>query len=424
MRDSERQRTYDAEAAALGGAVSTLPVGVERCRELFAEVRRSDLWQVEAAGCDVQILAARRDARRSSAAGSRVRLVRSDASPLTLAHELAHVAAGPADPGHGPRFRALEVALVRLLCGTAAAAALDAAFDARRLRVDDLPVDGAEAGADGITGGGTVQCGDGRLAHAVRVRKLLNKASSTDSPAEAAALMAKAAELAARHQVDELVLARLDGATVDDIVERKVHLGAGPYVGARIDLLAAVARNHSCEVFWVSGDTWVQATVAGYRRDVAEVLGLHSRLAAHAAVAVLAEKPEGNTLRWRRAFLLGYAAKVDRLLAESLARAVADADASAPEGTASVALELAGRADTVLRHLKDAYPFMRTVSHGSSRVDAAKEAGARAAAAAPLSRRGGLPDGRSAAAQRERAHPLPPAGDACGQRCEDNQQSR
>lgn len=155
-----------------------------------------------------------------------------------------------------------------------------------------------------------------------RVRKLLAKAESTDNPNEAEAFSAKAAELIAAHRLDPAhVRDSLDRGTVG---LRRIPIGRGAYVRARLALLTAVARSHDCEVVFETGATGTVAVVAGFESDlvVTELLyeSLHVQAAGQMAATKLATP--AATQRWRRSFLFGYARRVGELLTESQAHAV------------------------------------------------------------------------------------------------------
>ena len=105
-----------------------------------------------------------------------------------------------------------------------------------------------------------------------KIRKLLAKAEGTDNANEAEAFSAKAAQLIAEHRVDpEHVREALAHGALG---LRRIALGRGAYVRARLALLDAVARNQDCEVVFETGPGGTTAIVAGYESDldVTEVL--------------------------------------------------------------------------------------------------------------------------------------------------------
>jgi hypothetical protein len=150
-----------------------------------------------------------------------------------------------------------------------------------------------------------------------RVRKLLAKAESTDNPNEAEAFSAKAAALIAAHRLDPAHLRdSLDRGTVG---LRRVPIGRGAYVRARLALLTAVARAHDCEVVFETTAAGSVALVAGFDTDLVVTELLYESLHVQAAgqMAATRKATPAATQRWRRSFLLGYARRVGDLLAES-----------------------------------------------------------------------------------------------------------
>ncbi|MEK9883602.1 MAG: hypothetical protein VW442_02940, partial [Acidimicrobiaceae bacterium] len=88
---------------------------------------------------DIDIERARSDARSSTAGDdgrARIRIAATQCTPLTLAHEVAHVLAG-VDAGHGPRYRRAELDVVFAMFGSAEMQWLLDAFEAMDLEVAD-----------------------------------------------------------------------------------------------------------------------------------------------------------------------------------------------------------------------------------------------------------------------------------------------
>ena len=84
-----------------------------------------------------------------------------------------------------------------------------------------------------------------------KIRKLLAKAEGTDNANEAEAFSAKAAQLIAEHRIDPEHVR--DALAHGALGLRRIALGRGAYVRARLALLDAVARNHDCEVVFETG---------------------------------------------------------------------------------------------------------------------------------------------------------------------------
>lgn len=162
-----------------------------------------------------------------------------------------------------------------------------------------------------------------------KIRKLLAKAEGTDNVNEAEAFSAKAAQLIAEHRVDPQHVreALAHGA----LGLRRIALGRGAYVRARLALLDAVARSQDCEVVFETGSAGTTAVMAGYESDldVAEVLytSLHAQAAGQ--MNGVRSRTPAATQRWRRSFLFGFANRVAEQLEAARTNAAATADAPA-----------------------------------------------------------------------------------------------
>ncbi len=168
-----------------------------------------------------------------------------------------------------------------------------------------------------------------------KIRKLLAKAEGTDNANEAEAFSAKAAQLIAEHRVDpEHVREALAHGALG---LRRIALGRGAYVRARLALLDAVARNQDCEVVFETGPGGTTAVVAGYESDLDVTEVLYTSLHAQAAsqMAGFRSRTPAATQRWRRSFLFGFANRVAEQL--DAARANAAARPATAEGRAAPA---------------------------------------------------------------------------------------
>jgi hypothetical protein len=197
-----------------------------------------------------------------------------------------------------------------------------------------------------------------------RVRKLLAKAESTSNPNEAEAFSAKAAELIAAHRLDpDHVRHSLDSGVVG---LRRIPLGRGAYVRARLALLMSVARSHDCEVVFETGADGTVAVIAGFDSDLVVTAllyeSLHIQAASQMAVTKLATP--AATQRWRRSFLFGYARRIGEVLDASRTQAAAPPPPSGPptlfdDGSPSTPDVLA-RAARVKAFAKEAFGPVRT----------------------------------------------------------------
>ncbi len=158
-----------------------------------------------------------------------------------------------------------------------------------------------------------------------KVRKLLAKAEATDNPNEAEAFSAKAAELIAAHRISPDRLAERGGG--DRLQLRRIVIGRGAYVRARLALLGAVSGAHDCQVVYESGPAGAVALVAGFADDLDLVSVLYESLHLQASgqMAAVRRATPAATQRWRRSFLFGFAARVGELLRETSRHAAVEA---------------------------------------------------------------------------------------------------
>jgi hypothetical protein len=215
-----------------------------------------------------------------------------------------------------------------------------------------------------------------------KVRKLLAKAEATDNPKEAEAFSAKAAALIAAHRIDP---ARLTGdQQAGQLTVRRVPVGRGAYVRARLALLQAIADTHDAELVWQSGPDGATALVAGFAADLDAVVVLYESLHLQAAsqMATVRRATPAATQRWRRAFLFGFASRIGEMLRTVRRRA----ESGARSEGASRLPDLPARAERVRAYAATA--FGRVVSAGapSPAVAAGWDHGHRAAGGVDIGR--------------------------------------
>ncbi len=198
-----------------------------------------------------------------------------------------------------------------------------------------------------------------------RIRGLLDQAENTPYPSEAESFATKAAELMARHRVDEALLERRGRSDRPGIVEVDVELGRGQYVRARLALLGAVAEAFDCRLLTSSRPEGRVGHVIGEQRDTDRVSLLYTSLLVQATRAAdVEETPRGQArVPFRRGFLVGFAERVGERLAARMAEEVARREsagsapgATEPTGGPSAALVLADRRDRVSEWIDDHYP--------------------------------------------------------------------
>jgi hypothetical protein len=223
-----------------------------------------------------------------------------------------------------------------------------------------------------------------------KIRALLDKAERTSAeyPEEAEALMDKALELMERYRISEAMIA--DAAPVQDrgkLVEKIILVGSGPYVNARIDLVTAIALNHSVVVLQSQSLRGKRVHLNGYETDVAMTEMLYTSLLVQATRAMdhpdtLARKPQGvHGTVFKRAFLIGYAERIGQRLREATKSASADYT-----GGRSVALVLADRSNDAQEYVFKRYGKLRSARSGAAASSySGVVAGAQAAESADIS---------------------------------------
>ena len=195
-----------------------------------------------------------------------------------------------------------------------------------------------------------------------RVHALLAKAESTEFPAEAETLMAKAQELMSRHAIDEAMLRE---GTDQSIGSERVAVEV-PYAGSKSSLLSVVARSNGCRVVIEAGSRGPQMCVlVGSASGRANTMTLFTALSLHAARQMLAAVvPSHDTpRRFRHAFLLAFARRIGERLAE--ADAVATRQVEAETGR-SVAMVLVDRSRAVDDAVTAEFPGLRIITRQAS----------------------------------------------------------
>lgn len=191
-----------------------------------------------------------------------------------------------------------------------------------------------------------------------RVRALMAKAEATDYPEEAETYAAKAAELMARHGVEQAMLAGRDPAS--DPVESHTLPLEDPYLMTKASLLNEIASRMHCEMVYLAARPAKgsrEATPAvgflyGHRSDLDRVEFLYTSLLVQAFRLVQGVRPPAYSREgvraYRRSWLLGFAGRIGARLEAATTSAVAD---SAP-GAALVLVDrqAAARAASRAQH--------------------------------------------------------------------------
>ncbi len=363
-RDTERQRTYDAETYALSDTIYYLPQGLpvlEAAARRLAAHPRVPLYGAP------RLRHARPDAQRSYAylSSRTISFAYGHDSLAVLCHEMAHLIT----PGmHDEHFRAAEVELLRLAAGSPAADRLSQAFLNAGLSVatrDQLDPPHPE----GLCADLLVVPDVDDVPHARRISRLLAKAAST-TPEEAEALKSKALELSSRYGISAARLSAL--GHVDEVTEHLVRVTPGPYAGVRTNLLSAIARAHQCRLVWYNDRDGRLISVIGHASDVVRVRTLFSGLDHQAMLEVMRVPTSGNALRYRVSWLSGFVSAV----ADSM-RATRESQIAADPDPTGLELVLAGRRSQVDDYMSRVHPRLRSTGSAASRSVGAYSAGRR-----------------------------------------------
>lgn len=217
-----------------------------------------------------------------------------------------------------------------------------------------------------------------------RIRKLLAQANGDGVTAEEAQSFAeRAAQLMARHGVEQAMLDAHRDPADDPVEHKRIDLEA-PYRHERGRLLSLVGRPLCVEVYWNSR----RATMVGRRSDIERAEQLYTALLLF-AVSGLREPVDTSwcwttqeaavaTRQHRTAWLTGFADRIGRRMREAYASAVEEAAGSGAE------LVLADRLAVARAHGSELFPKVRTHKARTIRDRRAYSEGQRAANGADL----------------------------------------
>jgi hypothetical protein len=200
-----------------------------------------------------------------------------------------------------------------------------------------------------------------------RIRGLLAKAESTDSLDEQAALIAKAQELQAKHDIDAAKLQAAGGAPTEEVTTVHIEVARPRQHGGKalMSLVFALARCNGAVA--VSHErAGIRATVIGFPSEVRAVEMLFASLCRQldhaAAYALRHHKPAGvHGQRYRTSYMHGWAETVVNRLHEARLVAVAQAAAEDTDaGSTSTALVLRSRDELVEAHKREIFPRLGT----------------------------------------------------------------
>ena len=222
-----------------------------------------------------------------------------------------------------------------------------------------------------------------------RVRALLEKAESTDFPAEAEALTGRAQQLIARYSIDAaLLMADAAGRTEPTGIRLAID---NPYEAPKALLLQEVARANRCRAIWHK--PLGMSTVLGFPADLAAVELLFTSLLVQATTALVHAGGRtdaygrSRTRSFRRSFLSAYTERIGERLRGANDEAVRQA--TAETGRADLLPVLAARDQEVARAVA---AIFGTLTEHKVRTGADREGWAYGRAAADLATLHGRPE--------------------------------
>ncbi len=213
-----------------------------------------------------------------------------------------------------------------------------------------------------------------------RIRGLLAKAESTEFPAEAEALAAKAAELMARHSVEQAMIT--DRGSRDETIGFVTIMLPPPYAKAKASLLHTVAVSLNCKSLYLTR-TVSRSQVYGHKSDLDMVEFLYTSLVIQATRMATAEevptrdryglpihRSAAGTAAYRRSWFLGFTHRIGQRLETAKREATRDAGTGAE-------IVLAERSKRATAAAYQDFPS-RTTRHSTVSRRDGYEAGARA----------------------------------------------
>jgi hypothetical protein len=193
-----------------------------------------------------------------------------------------------------------------------------------------------------------------------KVRALLTKAERTEYSAEAEAFNAKAAELIAKHALDELELRSMKPNQFPDEIESRRYVVQAPYSIDRLRLIVNVALALGCIAYYIpqardgsktatkSKDHDTYAYIVGFKEDIDMVeLMLESlnKQMEHEREREIRHQyftSMGKKKVWNASFIRGYAARISSRLRTSYNETMSEA-------TGSVAIVLQNKKERLQR---------------------------------------------------------------------------
>ena len=166
----------------------------------------------------------------------------------------------------------------------------------------------------------------GSSKHLTRVRALLAKAESTESPEEAEALSAKAQELISRYALDRLLNEPADDEATQ-MASRRIWIDA-PYVRPKSSLISQIAVANRCRAVFTERLEFI--TVIGEQSDLDAVELMTASLLVQAQRAMVAHGSQSDgwgtsrTRSFRQSFLVSFAGRIGERLRAATDEAAAE----------------------------------------------------------------------------------------------------
>lgn len=201
-----------------------------------------------------------------------------------------------------------------------------------------------------------------------RIQNLLAKAESTEFPDEADALISKAQVLMRQHAIDEAMLGDRErsGEPVNHVFTVE-----GSYLKAKIQILAAIARNNTVQLVLGAKHSKTQSVhMVGYQSDIDQVTAMYGAMIMYATREMIAAPQVGHGKSFRNSFLLAFAST----LASRLKEANKEAESCTDDST-GVAIVLASRQDSVDAKVSELFPRLRSSSGSTATSSAGYQAG-------------------------------------------------
>jgi len=208
-----------------------------------------------------------------------------------------------------------------------------------------------------------------------KIQALLAKAESTDSPEEAKALSAKAQELMEKWGIEEADLVAQGKARSDEIIHETIWIPGVQERAWKVQFWHNVALLNGCQGLMITGGKWnaergkvdkgVHYKYIGYEHDVRMVEMLVSSLMIQADREYRSDKIQDQArsecrhpahwIKWKNAFMMGYASAVHVRLKEARDRTRKD---NVTPGS-STDLVLIDRSQKVNQAFDEAHPHRK-----------------------------------------------------------------